>query len=95
MGFTSFSHTKLSSFIYDKLYDVDLCVIIISYELYVWYSFKVTSHSLDIFKCESSTCQVDLFICINGSYSVETVAQRKDSPSNAIARTNLSTSVIS
>ena len=31
-------------------------------------------------------CRVD---CINGLYSVETAAQRKDSPCNAIAQTNI------
>ena len=30
-----------------------------------------------------------LLICINGSYSVETAAQRKDLPCNAIAQTNI------
>ena len=49
------------------------------------YSSKVVSHSLDIFECESSAYRVDLLICINGLYSVETAAQRKDSPCNAIA----------
>ena len=42
------------------------------------------SHSLNIFECKSSACRVDLLICINSSYSVETVAQPKDSPCNAI-----------
>ena len=68
--------------------------------IYIRYSYKVTSHSFDIFEYESSACRVqvkcvsgtsrvDLLICINSSYSVKTTAQRKDSPCNAIAWTNI------
>ena len=39
------------------------------------YSSKVTLHSLNIFECELNVSQVDLLICINGLYSVETAAQ--------------------
>ena len=53
--------------------------------VYVRYSSKVTSHSLDIFECESGTsrvrvgyessaCRVDLLICIISLYSVKTAA---------------------
>ena len=47
------------------------------------------SRSVDIFDYESSACRVDLLICINGSYSKETAAQRKDLPYNAIVGTNI------
>ena len=42
----------------------------------VRYSFKIMSHSLDNLEFKSSTCQVNLLISINGSYLVETEAQR-------------------
>ena len=59
------------------------------YCAFVMYGSKVSLHLLNIFECKSSACRVDLLICINSSYSLETAAQRKDLPCNAIAQANI------
>ena len=64
--------------------------ILWDYNYSIPYSSKVTSDSLNIrVEYDSSLCRVDLRICINNSYSVETAAQQKDSPCNAIAWINI------